>query len=70
MLNLSKMKNYSFKENALIIMSYHNNNFRIVNSNGEAIIAGCLDENEQVEIITENVFVTLTLKLSGEGKFI
>lgn len=56
------MENYSFKENALVIMSYHNNEFRIVNSNGEAIIAGCLDENEQVEIITENIFITLTLK--------
>lgn len=56
------MENYSFKENALVIMSYHNNEFRIVNSNGEAIIAGCLDKNEQVEIITENIFITLTLK--------
>lgn len=62
MLNLLKMENYSFKENALVIMSYHNNEFRIVNSNGEAIIAGCLDKNEQVEIITENIFITLTLK--------
>lgn len=56
------MENYSFKENALVIMSYHNNEFRIVNSNGETIIAGCLDKNELVEIITENIFVTLTLK--------
>lgn len=56
------MENYSFKENALVIMSYHSNEFRIVNSNGEAIIAGRLDENELVEIITENIFITFTLK--------
>lgn len=61
------MENYNFKENALVIKSYsinktNKNNFRIVNSNGEAIIAGCLYENEQVEIITENIFITLTLK--------
>lgn len=56
------MENYSFKENALVIMSYHNDEFRIVNSNGEAIIAGRLDENELVEIITENIFITFTLK--------
>lgn len=56
------MENYSFKENALVIMSYHSNEFRIVNSNGETIIAGRLNENELVEIITENIFVTLTLK--------
>ena len=62
MLNLSKMENYSFKENALVIMSYHINKFKIVNSNGEAIIAGDLNENEPVEIITENIFITLTLK--------
>ena len=62
MLNLSKMESYSFKENALVIMSYHINKFKIVNSNGEAIIAGDLNENEPVEIITENIFITLTLK--------
>lgn len=56
------MENYSFKENALVIMSYHSNEFRIVNSNGEVIIAGRLDENELVEIITENIFITFTLK--------
>ncbi len=56
------MENYSFKENALVIMSYYSNEFRIVNSNGEVIIAGRLDENELVEIITENIFITFTLK--------
>ena len=56
------MENYSFKENALVIKSCSANKFRIVNSNGESIIAECLDENEEVEIITENIFITLTLK--------
>lgn len=56
------MKNYSFKENAIVIKNNSSNKFRIVNSDGEAIITGCLGEDGEVDIITENIFITLTIK--------